>query len=257
MTDLLSAHKESAESLDDKARLGMFYAWLSFSWAMRANCDIAYKYLSKALAIGKEIKNQKVLCYAYTWLAWVYPNTDIQKALLCVEKAQETYKLLELNHNLYSNPWDHYLYFKSLAGIGWACFFAGGAKRAIVAGNDLIEYGHKHSNIRSMGIGHMFIAVGHIIAGDNKSAIKFYQKADEILTDPFLSNWASSFLGSAQLLDGRLEEAEVNMQKVLAYSKKFGTDIPSIAATAYLGLISIMKGKFSHGMKMIEESKKA
>jgi len=184
-------------------------------------------------------------------------NSDMQKALISVEKAQETYKLIELDNYPNLNPWDQYLYFKSLAGIGWVSAFAGGAKRAIEAGNALIEYGHKHSNIRSMGIGHMFIAVGHIIAGDNKSAIKSYQKADEILTDPFLSNWASSFLGSAQLLDGRLEEAEVNIQKVLAYSEKFGTHIPSIAATANLGLISIMKGKFSHGMKMIEESKKA
>jgi class 3 adenylate cyclase/tetratricopeptide (TPR) repeat protein len=257
LTDLLSAHMNSAESLEDKARLGMFYAWLGFAWGMRADCDIAYQYLSKALALGEEVNNQKVICYAHTWLAWIYVNSDMQKALISVERAQETYKLIELDNYPYLNPWDQYLYFKSLAGIGFVSCFAGGAKRAIEAGNALVEYGHKHSNIRSMGVGYMGIASGHLIAGDHKSAIKSYQKADEILTDPFLSNWARCFLGMAQLLDGQLEAAEENTQKVLDYSEKFGTDIPSIAATANLGFISIMKGKFSHGIKMIEESKNA
>jgi predicted ATPase/class 3 adenylate cyclase len=257
LTDLLSAHKDTAETLKDKARVGMFYAWLGFAWGMRADCDIAYPYLRKALALGEEASNQRVVCYAHTWLAWIYVNSDMQKALISVEKAQETYKLIELKNYPHLSPWDQYLYFKSLAGVCFISGFAGGAKRSIEAGNALVEYGRKHSNIQSMGIGHMSIAGGHTISGDHRSAINSLQRAVEILTDPYIFNWARSFLGWEQLLDGQIEEAENNLLKVLAYAEKTGTHIPSITATAGLGFISIIKGKFNHGIKMIEESKNA
>ena len=73
LTDLLFAHEDLAESLEDKVRLGMFYAWLGFSLSFRGRVRDSRDYLLKALDLGEEIHDQQVVGYACTWLAWTCP----------------------------------------------------------------------------------------------------------------------------------------------------------------------------------------
>lgn len=149
---------------------------------------------------------------------------------------------------------DHYLYFKSLGAVGWISSFAGGAKRTFEAGKALLDYGQKHSNVRSMVMGHCNIAWGYFIMGDYPSAIKSAKQAVQVSSDIFYYNFSKAWLGTAQLMNGQVEEAEKTLQEVYKYSKEHGAGVFALAAYANLGLISIMKGQFSQGEKMIEES---
>ncbi len=68
-SELLSAHMELAESLGDKAKLGMFYAWYGMTIWFRERYTDSYEYLRKALKMGEDINDQHLIGYACTWLA--------------------------------------------------------------------------------------------------------------------------------------------------------------------------------------------
>ena len=245
LTDLLYAHEVLAESLEDKAKLGMLYAWLGFSLTVRDRLMDSYDYLLKALDLGEEIHDQQVEGYACTWLAWTCALLGLlDKAVEFGERGHEIARSL---------PTDHYLYFKSLGGIGCARGWMGDGKRAIKAGEVLLDYGRKHSNIRSMVMGHYITGLGHFATGDRASAIKSFEKAIQVSADPFYSHFPRLSLGMSYLLDGRFQEAEDALDEVLTFSRNFGTEGFGSFAYAGLGMVSIVKGHMNHGLKMLEK----
>ena len=58
LINLFNAHMDSAKSLDDKAKYGMFNAWLGFAYWMSGACNVSYPYLCKALDLGEETKTR-------------------------------------------------------------------------------------------------------------------------------------------------------------------------------------------------------
>jgi hypothetical protein len=52
-SELLSSHMGLAESLGDKAKLGMLYAWQGMTIWFREKYTDSYEYLRKALKMGK------------------------------------------------------------------------------------------------------------------------------------------------------------------------------------------------------------
>jgi class 3 adenylate cyclase/tetratricopeptide (TPR) repeat protein len=246
LTELLYAHEDLAESLKDKSKLGMFYAWLGFSLTSRNRIRDSYNYLLKALDIGEEIHDQQVVGYACMWLAWGCPELGLlDEALKFGERAHEIAGSL---------PTDHYLYFKSLGGIGFAHSCMGDGQKAIETGKLLLDYGRKHSNIRSMVMGHFISGRGHGVTGNKPSAIKSLESAIQVSADPFYSHFSRVDLGFNYLLDGRFQEAEDAFNEVLAFSRNFGTECFESLAYAGLGVASIVKGHMSHGLKVLEES---
>jgi len=249
LTALLYAHEDLAESLEDKSKLGMFYVWLGFSLSARDRIRDSYDYLLKALHIGEEIHDQQVVGYACMWLAW----TCVGFGLL-----DEAVKFGERSHEIAKSiPSDHYLYFKSLGGIGFARHCMGDGKRAIEAGKILLDYGRKHSNIRSMVMGHFITGQGHGVTGDRPSAIKSQEKAIQVSADPYYSHFPKVFLGVNYLLDGRFQEAEDAFNEVMTFSRNFGTEGFDSLAKPCLGVVSIVKGQMSQGLKVLEESIRA
>ena len=249
LVDLLSAHRNLAESLDDKARLGMFYAWYGFSFLFRDRCKDSYEYLHKALELGKEVKDQQLIGYACTWLSWTCTDLGLlDEAISFGEKAQEILKHI---------PSDPYLFFKSLGGIGWASFCKGDKKRSLEAGIKSLDYGQRHSNIRSMVMGHFVTGVGFFLGGDFPLATEAIKKAIQTAADPFYSQFSRFTLGVGYIQNGQFEEAEEALKEVASYCRNFGCEIFGTPAHALLGFVSIAKGQMGQGLKMIEEALQA
>ena len=104
--NLLSTHKDLAESLGDSVKQAMFYAWYGFALSIREKFKDSYEYLCKALEIGEETEDQQVIGYACTWLTWSCADLGaLDEAIRYGERAQEICKHI---------PSNHYLYFKSL-----------------------------------------------------------------------------------------------------------------------------------------------
>jgi class 3 adenylate cyclase/tetratricopeptide (TPR) repeat protein len=247
---LLRAHEELAESLDDKARLGMFYAWLGLTfYGTRGGPKDSYQYLSKALELGKEIGNQQVIGYACAWLTWTCAELGLlDEAIVFGEKAQEISRILES---------DHYLFFKSLAGIAHTYWFRGESKKISEIGKMLLDYGRKHSNIRSLTVGHIYTGTGYLTAGDFTSAIDCYKRAIELGADPFYSHWGRMFLGATYLYSGQFREAEGALQEIMSYCENFGCEHFRLYAYSFLAIIMIDKGHMSQGLKILDEERQS
>jgi tetratricopeptide (TPR) repeat protein len=182
-------------------------------------------------------------------LAWTCPFLGLlDEAVKFGERGHEIARSLSAGH---------YLYFKSMAGIGFARSWMGDGKRAIEAGEALLDYGREHSNIRSMVMGHYITGLGHVATGDIPSSIKSLERAIQVSADPFYSNFPILILGSNYLSGGRFQEAEDALEEVLTFSRNFGTEILGSLAYAGLGVVAIVKGHMSHGLKMLEESIRA
>jgi class 3 adenylate cyclase/tetratricopeptide (TPR) repeat protein len=247
---LLRAHEELAESLDDKARLGMFYAWLGLTvYGARAGPKDSYQYLSKALELGEEIGNQQVIGYACAWLTWTCAEMGLlDEAIAFGEKAQDISRILES---------DHYLFFKSLAGIAHTYWFRGEHKKISEIGKKLLDYGKKHSNIRSLTVGHIYTGTGYLTAGDFTSAIDCYKRALEVGADPFYAHWGRMFLGATYLYNGQFHEAEEALQEIMSYCENFGCEHFRLYAYSFLAIIMIDKGHLSQGLKILDEERQS
>ncbi len=246
--DLLLAHRDLADSLNDKAKMGMFYAWLGFAHFFREKHNESYEYLLKAVELGEEIGNQQNIGYACAWLTWTCLNLGrLNEAIQFGERAQEIVKLY---------PSDHYLYFKSLGGMAYTYSVKGDLKRALEMGNQLLDYGKKHSNIRSMTLGHYVKGFAYLFGEDFESATTCGEEGLRIAADPFYTQLAIILLGVTLTLNEQFQEAEDALQKNVSYSQTCGCEIIGTSASGMLGLISITKGEMSEGLKLIENALK-
>jgi tetratricopeptide (TPR) repeat protein len=245
LVDLLSTHEDMARSQGDKARLGMFYGWLGMGLHCRERFKDAYQYLCKALELGEEIENRQVIGYTSAWLTWTCAELSLlDQAIAFGERAQEISKFLES---------DHYLYFKSLGGMGHAYWFRGERKRAFEVGKAILDYGQKHSNIRSVVMGHYIMGYSHLIEGDFPSAIECFQRAVQVSADPLYTEMPKMMLGYSYVLNDQFREAEGVLQEVVTYSRNFGCESLGTPAEITLAVVLISKGQMSQGLRMIEK----
>lgn len=246
MVDLLIAHVDLAESLNDKARLGMFYAWLGWGFFGIGKPTDAYAYLTKALGIGEELDSQEIKGYACCWLTWTCAELGfLDKAMAFGARAHQ------ISSSLESDP---YLYFKSLGGIGHTYMCKGEKKRNFEIGQTLIEYGMKHSNIRCLAVGHICMGNGHFASGDFESAIKSLTSATEVSEDPFYTQWARLLIGVTYLLKGQFQEAEEALQEVVSFCQNLSCGVFQPVASACLGVPLIAKGYMREGLGMIKDA---
>jgi class 3 adenylate cyclase/tetratricopeptide (TPR) repeat protein len=244
-TDLLKRHERDADRVSDKEVKGMFYAWLGFTLQFRWEIEDSYRYLRKALYIGEEMNNPHVIGHACTWLVY---------ACAVCDKYEEGYshwkRAVEIAESMTS---DQYLYFKSMGGLAHLSFFSGEKKQSREIGEALLQYGEKHSNIRSQVVGHVCAGHSHFTDGDFTEALACYQRAIGIAQDPFYAIWPRLYVGLCYFLGNQLKESEEAFIDVISYMHNFGCEIFSPAVLPLFGIILIKKGDMSRGLKMIED----
>jgi class 3 adenylate cyclase/tetratricopeptide (TPR) repeat protein len=246
LSDLFSSHVELAESLDDPELLGMFYAWHGFMLWGKGNCRESYDYLHRALRLGEKTNNLRVIGYACTWLAFTCTDMGLfDEAITHGERGQAIADRIVT---------DHYLYFKSRAGLGHACFETGQPRNCYQMGMDILNHGLQYSDIRCQAVGYIVMGTSFMTKGDFPSAIEHYHKAIATTIDPFYSQWARCFLAASYVLNYQLEEAEPHLREVLSFSHENGFYVMGVFTSGLLGIIEVSKGNMSHGISMIEDS---
>ena len=244
LADLFSPHVQLAESLDDAELLGMFYAWHGFALWMKGNCRDAYDYLHRALRLGEETDNFRVIGYACTWLSFTCTDMGLfDEAIAHGERGQSIADRIVT---------DHYLYFKSRAGLGHACFETAQPRNCHQMGKDILDHGLHYSDIRCQAVGYILMGTSFMATGDFPSAIEHYHRAIATTIDPFYSQWARCFLAASYVLNHQFEEAEPHAREVLSYSQENGADSMEQFMSGLLGIVEITKGNLSHGIKMVE-----
>jgi tetratricopeptide (TPR) repeat protein len=246
LNELLKSHEAKAKSLDDKSTLGMFYAWFGLVLYFRARSKDSYHYLLKALEIGDDLKDHRITGYACTWLS--SSCTDIGFFDEAIKYGLRAHEIAEKLQE------DQYIYFKSLWGLAYTYFRKGYGKKCLDIGNKLLGYGNKHSNIRCQVVGHICVGLGYNTAGDFPLAIKFLEQGVAVAADPFYSQWAKLFLAANYLSNKQLAEAEAALKEVWTYATNYGCELFEVLASALLGIVSIIKGNLSKGIKKVEET---
>jgi len=242
---MFEAHKELADSIDDQERLAMFYAWHGFVFLAEDNKK-AMNLLQKALEIGEGLRNQKIIGYACTWLAWLCADLSrYDEALQYGARAQEISKVVES---------DHYLYFKSLGAMGACYLYLGDSKQLFEIGKSLIEYGQKHANVRSLTMGHMLLGGANNLIGNQLKAIECLKKACEVTADTMYEISAKINLGLAYILNDQIDLAEPHLRKVVDFTKEYEWDWAGMPGQVLLGTAIIAKGNINKGFKMIDEA---
>jgi tetratricopeptide (TPR) repeat protein len=248
LIDIFSSHQALAESLDDKAKTGMFYAWFGIAHYMAGKSQASYEYLCKGLKLGEETNNQKVVGYACAWL----PFTCAEQGLFDegIDYGKRAQKIAK------SYPSDQYLYFKSLAGLCNIYSFIGDKNRVFESAKRLLEYGEKNASSRSKAFGLWFNGFGHFTAGDMKSAQKSKEIAIDVAVDPLYSQCFKSSLGLAYFIDGQFREAEDVLKSCLNFCQKRGIGQFSVICQYILAPILIAKGQMQQGTELIESAQK-
>ena len=245
LADLFGAHEDLAESLDDRERLGMFYAWLG--WALNGKEELkgAHKYLSKALKLGEEIENPKVIGYACGWLIWTCAALGLlDEAIVYAKRAQEMLKFSKSDKELFRF---------TIVGKGMAYWFRGECTKAIDAGKTLLEYGQRESDLRCMTMGHWTIGNGYYAAGNFSAAIECHKSAIQAAPDPLFASSAKLLLGMTYIADGQLKESEDIFDEIMQYSERSGAEIVGSAGRFFHGIIMIIKGHLYQGVSIVED----
>jgi len=245
--DLLTVHEDLAASLEDKAKVGMFYAWLGWALFFRGRLKKSHQYLRKALDSGEEIGDQQVIGYACTWLTWTCTLLGrMDEAIVYGERAQEISRLLRT---------DQYLYFKSIGGLGFTYYYKGYKEKVLEVGRTLLDYGQRPSNPRAMVIGYWMMNLGHLLNADFPLAVEWIQKGLQLSVDPYYSLIAKWSLGVSYLLGGQFKEAEGPLKEFVSYSQQMGCEIMEAGAIGFLGVVSMVSGQMSQGLRMLEQSR--
>ena len=246
LENLLSAYEDLAKTIGDRSKLGMFYVWCGIFLGFRDRGEDSYKYLLNALKLGEEIGDEQLIGYACTWLTWTCADLGLlDEAISFGERAQEIAKHLVS---------DQFLYFKSLGGMGYTYYHKGDSKKAAEAGRAILDYGQRHSNIRSMVMGHFVIGLSYFVNGDFLSANEAGKKGVQTAVDPFYSQFPRFLLGGSYAQKGQYQEAEEAFEAVASFSRNFGCELLGTPTNAMLGILSIAKGQMNQGLSMVEQA---
>ena len=241
---LFNKHQVLADTLDDRAKAGMYYAWRGIALFMAGNTGDSHKNLLKALDLGERTGNQKVVGYACTWLTWACAELgQFSEGISYGERAQEVANLF---------PADQYLFFKSLAGICMINFCRGNPGGIYKRAESLLAYGEKNANSRCKVFGHWMQVMGYLSAGDMKSAQNSGEKAIKAALDPAYEQFPKQALGMAYFFSGQINEAEKVLQSVYNFCENRGMGQIYTICQTFLAPILIAKGHMKQGTELME-----
>jgi len=246
LAERLLANEGLAKSTGDKEQLGMFYAWLGWALRSREKLRKGYAYLIKALQLGEETANRKVIGYACTWLSWTCADRGLlDEALTHGKRAQELIEPLQSD--------GEFVRF-TLSGLGVAHYFRGDCAEVLEIGETLLKCGQRRSDLRCMTMGNNCIGISHYVAGNHKLAIESLQNAIQVSPDIVFTNAARLTLGMTFVAAEQFNEAEGIFKTIMQASKDYGVEFLGTAAQLFYGAMLISQGSFNKGLRTIEHT---
>jgi tetratricopeptide (TPR) repeat protein len=246
--DLLKGHEDLVASLGDKARLGMYYVRLGSALGMQELLREAYQCLHKALGIGEDIGDHKIIGYASAYLAYVCGSLGLlDDAVVSAKRVQKL--------DLYST--DPVLFTSTSTALCVAHFFKGEVLNSRNTADAMIDYGQKHSYIPCLSHGYMLRGYSYLTAGDFPSCVEYGYKAKQVALEPIYSVNANFVIGHAYLANGQYKEAEGILREAIELAKSRGYAYTGTMMQGFYGIVMITQGNLQQGVAVVEASIKA
>ena len=247
LTELLLSHVKLVESLDDKARIGAFYAWLGFSTFWQgASLEDSYRYLHQALALGEQTKDHRVIAYACAFLI----KTCAEMGYLR-EGTEFERRTREMIGSFPSDAFLHMNYYSGGSYLGW---FSGNKNQVYENAQGLLDYGEGKASLRCQMGGYMLMGVRHFMDLDMHPAVECAKK---VLAqgDPYHVQFARVLLGMFLVHMREFGIAESNLTQVIEYCDTYGTEYLKTFANLFLGVALAARGNLAEGIRLVESSR--
>ncbi|MDJ0781555.1 MAG: AAA family ATPase [Desulfosarcinaceae bacterium] len=242
---LLESHRQVAESKGAKALRGRFYAVMGCALWHRARFRKAETYLLKAHHWGHTNDDPLAIGYACAWLSWV--QSELGKFEAAMRHAEEGMALYDSGR-----VEEHYIYFNSLGGSAWTHLHAGHRAATESDGRKLLQFGRKHSNVRSMVLGHCAIGWSHMIEGDYAAALERSLKARKISVDPWYTQFPTMNYCYIKGVMGEVADVAAAIGEMQRFSDKKGAEFSGDSARFLSGLLQLAKGEIAEGVAALE-----
>jgi len=241
-TRLFLEHKELAESLSDKALLGIFYGWLCTILFCTGKAKESYEYSIKALKLGEESRSYSAIGLAYANLTWCCAELKLlDQGIQYGEEALAK-----------GNELEPMAYFLSLGGLGMIYLFKGDGEKNYELGRILLEYGESHSDLRGSVVGYICTSYAHYTDGDFSGAAEWGKKAVALSNDPLFSVWPKLVLANYYAQSEQFQAADEILREIIPFCQHLGMDYTVTSAQALHGAVLLAKGQFSRGLRVIE-----
>lgn len=244
LLQLFGKHEALIQSLKDKSRRGMLTAWSGMALFFRNRPEKAYRTLKKALALGEELNDARVIAYASAWLAMVCGGlARFEEGIAHGERAQSIAQTM---------PEEHYLNFKSLGMLGFNYSMMGEAEKTHQLADSLMDFGKR--NPRSLFFGYWMQAEGHALAGNAAAAMEAAEQGLTVLKDPFYLGFARAVHGMKCMATG---QSSATLDQALEQAVKQGNDFMVNWWSGFVGVGRALQGQAEEGLRMINEASRA
>lgn len=243
---MLREHEHRAVALEDPMRLGMYYTQMGLALYQTEQILESYQVLQRALKLGEEIGDARVIAYACSHLSWVCPELGLLDEGL--ERGRQGIDLAR------EFPTDEFLVFNTWGGMGLNHYFRGDRQATEILARKLLEFGRQTGNNRSLVLGHFISGCAVLITGRFPEAIACFEQAVRISADPWFSQFPRLLLGLSYLSNKEIEKAEEAIQPIIQSNLNNGTYSIRTPARMLEGLLCLAKGNLKAGMKIIEQA---
>jgi class 3 adenylate cyclase/tetratricopeptide (TPR) repeat protein len=247
LTELLKEHEGIAESLEDKSKTAMFFAWLGFAFSGQGeNLAESRRYLLKALELGEQTGDRQVIIYSCAFLIKTCAEMGLLEEAAHFEKrSRELIRFF---------PQDAFLYMLYLSGKAYTGWFTGNIKELFEGAKGMLDYGMEKSNTRLQMAGLITMGVHQFVKSDVESAIAHTLKVLEITEDPYHAQFARPLLGMYYVHTRQFDKAEHFLREVIRFSDDLGTEYLKTFANLFLGVALSARGEVKSGVRLIEDS---
>lgn len=245
MYELLSRYQSLVLSLNDKARTGMFFIRIGSALSRMERNSEAYRYLNKALEIGEEIGDSRIIAHACAWMITTCADLGlVDEALMRINMIRKT--------DLYAS--DEQLFRLTTASLGYVHYFMGNSGTVLEAGNLLVEYGKRNGDTGSLCLGHTCIGMSKFIRGDYPSAIDSLKESTKVSLEPMYVYATKIMMGITYVTCGQFAEAEDILDDILEFSDHHGYSFVSTMALGLSGIVMIAKGNIPEGIDTVNNA---
>ncbi len=246
LLDLLLSFEDRARDIENQAEQGLFFAWMGCALWHRERFSEAFQCLIQALETGKRINNQRLTGYACTWLIWTC--TDLGR----LSEAREYAAIAQKSYE--TGAAEFFVFFNSLAGLGYTAWHSGDKEQALAIGRKLIELGVQVSDNRCTVMGYCCLGWGWLTAGDHNSATRCFQTAVNQALDPWYALIPKLALCYGLISNGRIDEAECFIRDILQLSQEYGVEFVGTPARFFHGVVLAAGGKMLDGLREMQQT---
>jgi class 3 adenylate cyclase/tetratricopeptide (TPR) repeat protein len=245
LLELLEHYLPLVDGLKDPMREGFHWAWHGCALWHRHRFTETIDSLSRALALGEQAGQPYVTAYAHAWLSM--PCSELGRFDEAIENSRKAMALYKQGRVK-----DPYPYFHSLAGIGYAAWHKGDIDLIRKTGNELLQFGKRHVNTRSLVAGHCCHGWLGLVTGDVDSATESFNTAIQLSSDPWYTQFPKLALTFGLISNSKIDEALPLLDQLLEFSDENGAEFIGEPAYYFKGLISILSGQVEPGLEIME-----